>query len=488
VTPERGAKGAAAKWVLLAIGLALFQVTVFPSARWVEDESWYSIPAHTYLVEGTLRNPTFAHTDLESKADVRPPAMPLALSLSFALFGTNPVAARVPSILASVAIVLLTFLIGRDLLGPAGGMVAAALVATDNFLVISGRTARPESLVTACCLLAVWLYLLTRHHNRGVLHLLSGLAAGLSVNFHVIGLPVVAGIGALYLWQGGGLRALARPGAWLFALGFVATLIPFAVRVSADPVKREAFHEMYGRGERTTWGEKIAKERNRYADFVGVGSVRFPLLGKFPVRLTVALILLGALGTLFFLKRDIFVVLVLLTAPHLLFWIYLVNGTSRYFTLVAPLFAMLMAGAWMYSHGRLALVGVVLLGVTQLAGNLLLLRSFRNADYSGLGARLQALIPPNESVYGAITFWMALHDRTYYCYDRTDAQYAEEQFRPSYVIFNDRVMVRGSGYGSDSHAELRSKLGDWIRRSGTLAGKVPDPFYGKLEVYRMTYR
>jgi hypothetical protein len=133
----------------------------------------------------------------------------------------------------------------------------------------------------------------------------------------------------------------------------------------------------------------------------------------------------------------------------------------------------------MYSHGRLALVGVVLLGVTQLAGNLLLLRSFRNADYSGLGARLQALIPPNESVYGAITFWMALHDRTYYCYDRTDAQYAEEQFRPSYVIFNDRVMVRGSGYGSDSHAELRSKLGDWIRRSGTLAGKVPDPFLRK---------
>ena len=80
MTPERGAKGAAAKWVLLAIGLALFQVTVFPSARWVEDESWYSIPAHTYLVEGTLRNPTFAHTDLESKADVRPPAMPLARS------------------------------------------------------------------------------------------------------------------------------------------------------------------------------------------------------------------------------------------------------------------------------------------------------------------------------------------------------------------------------------------------------------------------
>ena len=125
--------------LLLAQALPLFQ------HRWVVDESWYSIPGFTYLQEGAIRNPTFAETDHESKADMRPPAMPLTHAAVFGVFGPGVWQARLPSLIASVIIVLVTFLLASRLAGPIAASLAAFLVATNNFLFLATRTARPEA-------------------------------------------------------------------------------------------------------------------------------------------------------------------------------------------------------------------------------------------------------------------------------------------------------------------------------------------------------
>jgi hypothetical protein len=100
---------------------------------------------------------------------------------------------------------------------------------------------------------------------------------------------------------------------------------------------------------------------------------------------------------------------------------------------------------------------------------------------------LRQLIPPRSSVYGAITFWMALHDYTYYSYDRMPFEYAIAQRRPEYLVLNDRVMVRGMGWGVDDWALLRTKANEFARSRGRLVGLVRNPFYGELEIYHIDY-
>ena len=176
------------------------------------EDDWYSIPAHTYLVEGTLPRPTFAHTDLES-ADVQMPGdaagfKPLIRAVWL------PVAARVPSILASGAIVLLTLQSGATC--GAAGMVAAALVATDNFLVISGRTASgiPGNRVLSVGGMAVSAYSPPQSARRAASAEQPG--GGVVGGFSRDQVASGGRNQTLYLWQGG--ITLWRGEAWLFAL------------------------------------------------------------------------------------------------------------------------------------------------------------------------------------------------------------------------------------------------------------------------------
>jgi len=83
--------------------------------------------------------------------------------------------------------------------------------------------------------------------------------------------------------------------------------------------------------------------------------------------------------------------------------------------------------------------------------------------------------------------WMALHDRTYYAYDRTPLDFAVQKLKPEYLILYDRVMVNGSGHGEDDFARLRAQATELVRRQGTLAGRVSNEFYGAMEIYRITY-
>src|SRR5207248_1686488 len=97
---------------------------------------------------------------------------------------------------------------------------------------------------------------------------------------------------------------------------------------------------------------------------------------------------------------------------------------------------------------------------------------------------LRRIIPETASVYGVITFWMALHDRKYYAFDRTPWDFASSKLQPEYLILYDRVMLHGSGQGVDDFATLRGQLTAFVKEHGTLAGRVSNEFYGDLEIYR----
>ena len=156
--------------------------------RWVEDESWYSMPAITLLRTGELRTPAMPAPDTESQVDTRPPLMPLSLAASFRLFGTNVAAARLGEFLAAALAIFVVYAIGCELGNPLAGGIAAVVLAADNFFVIGSRTARPEAwvaLLGACGLLLV---LRSHNANSWKIAFLAGLAAASGSLFHVHGL------------------------------------------------------------------------------------------------------------------------------------------------------------------------------------------------------------------------------------------------------------------------------------------------------------
>jgi signal transduction histidine kinase len=170
--------------------------------------------------------------------------------------------------------------------------------------------------------------------------------------------------------------------------------------------------------------------------------------------------------------------------------LFLINKSPRYLAMLSPLFAIALAYfAAKTASGRyrkLVAAAVALVLLTQVGGNAFWLYRYRHANYAEVSRQLRSIVPPGASVYGIITFWMALHDRTYYAYDRTELDPAVTKLRPQFMILYDRVMMHGSGYG-DNWAPLRAQATEFVRRHGTLAGRVANDFYGDLEIYRISY-
>ena len=472
-----------------ALALLLAQALPLFSARWVEDENWYSSLGYTLMNEGRIRNPMFSELELESKVDMRPPGIALTIGAAFRVFGVGVAQARTPSLLAGAGTVILAFFLGAELCGFWVGAVAATAAAADNFMFLAARTARPEAYVTFFGALAFLLYFRARRTGSVRLALLSGASVGASVLFHPTGLALGAGLAAASLWE-----CKWRIGrdkiAWALLIGFLLALVPMAARVTSDPEHIQSFRLLYGRGHRAPWSELLAGERSRYSDFIGLGSQRFRTPVPLPLRLHIGILVLAAFTVLYTTDKRLFWPLLLLLLPNLLWWPFLLNNTSRYYSIVGPVLAVAIAASAVIAWKRwpcTAAAAAAVFVLTQVAGNAVLLYRSRGADYGKLTAQLRAVIPPGRSVYGAPTFWLALHDHVLWSYARTPFDYAIAHLRPDYLILNDRVMMTGFGYGVDDFSQLRREANAFAKHSAVPVSHIASPFYGDLDVYRVDY-
>jgi len=470
----------------------LFMAQALPwfTYRWVEDDSWYSSTGYTLFHEGQMRNGIFPQTELEGRADTKPIALPATLAVTFAALGVGPAQARIPEFLACMALVPIVYWIGKLLGGsPAVGLLAALLVSVDNMLFLAARIVRAEAFVSMFGLLAVLLYLLSRRRDSVMLAILSGLSLGLSFNYHVNGFGIAAGIGLLLLAEFR-LSIWRSKRAWALVLASAATLIPFFVWVAGDPVRWQSFLQQYSRGSYLTLHDVIQIEASRYRDLLGIGNQRFHFLPfPLPLRLHIVLLTIVSMSVLAVKKRSLFWTLLALMVPCMALWTRLANPPARYFAVIAPYCALAAALAfYMIARPKWRTIfgcwcGLVV--ISEIAGNALLLRQARTADYVACTERLRSLIPQDARVYGVITFFMGLHDYTYCSLERTPPETAAQGLQATYMILNDRLLVHGSGFGKDDFKELRESANQFVRTNADLVGRVPDPFYGDLEVYRV---
>jgi 4-amino-4-deoxy-L-arabinose transferase-like glycosyltransferase len=467
----------------LACLLLLVQGVVLIRTRWVEDESWNTDEAVTWMREGHLRMSSF-NADLASVVDVRPPLTPIGMGTTFHLFGIGTAQARMFSVAAGLGTVIVVWFLALSLWSPLAASLSAIAAATDLFIVVASRTARPEIHCALFCTLALLLFYEAREKNSSLLALLCGLSLGIA---H--GLGFVAAFGVLLLIEFRA-RFFLEKRFWGLVAGVTLSIAPFAIWICSTPVNIRAFRQVYLDRLAVPLMEKVAGEWSRYADFLGFGNRKVPLIGAFPLRLHLAIILVVAFALVYRKNRKLAIELAVVVLVNFFWWAAQVNKGSRYFAVVAPILSLVVGIglaqlATLGKRGRQAAALLFLLYAgTQLASNALWIRLGRKADYPQVAQALRAAVPSGASVYGAITFYMALNDRVYFAYDRTPFAYALANLHPQYLILGDRVMIHGSGSGLDDCAALRTELFAFVQKHATLVAKVPNEFYGDLAVYK----
>ena len=153
--------------------LLLIQCLTFPRTRFVEDEGWNSDVSMTWMREGRLRMSSFP-ADLSYRVDARPPLLALAIGETFRWLGAGVLQARLSSILAGVGVVIVAYFLGMEWGGVWAAWVAALLMACDNLLLITARSARPEPHTTLFACLGILLYYVSRRKDSVVVEFSGG--------------------------------------------------------------------------------------------------------------------------------------------------------------------------------------------------------------------------------------------------------------------------------------------------------------------------
>jgi hypothetical protein len=169
--------------------------------------------------------------------DVHPPLHDSVLWVTVRLLGTDPLAARMPSLLAGTALIPMLYVAGRDLYDRRTGLVAAALGTVAPFAIWYSDEARMYALFMLLALVAIWAQVQAVRDGRARFWALYALATIALVydQYFAILLVVVQQVGFLAAaWHRRGdrraLRRLVRGwlGVTVVIAAALAPLVPFA--------------------------------------------------------------------------------------------------------------------------------------------------------------------------------------------------------------------------------------------------------------------
>ncbi len=481
-----------AGWLLLALILFAVQVLPYLSYRWVTDESWFAGTGYSIATGQGVRNPGFGPNYLVSRFDAHPPGTALIIATAFKLLGTSEMAARAGSVVAGAIIVLLVYFLGRRVIGRRGALLAVLLMATDNLLVLTSRTARPEAL-TAMAVLAAMLAMQYYAERGRLFHAFaSGLLMAASTMFHITVAGFLVSLGIIAILADRSRGRMPLRGALAYAGSYILGLAPFVIWILTAPLGVAGFREEFMGRAGAGFVSRFMQEGHRYSDLLGLNVLHGHGLESLPIRLPIPLFLIAVSYLLWKFCRKLFYLELLLLIPTALWFAYVPDKMPRYLVLISPVLALGVGAALSATAGRrrlqsLLIAASVLTIIAQLTANMLLLHEASKANFPKLSADLRRAIPPGETAYGTITFWMALRDYRYIAYERTEPTQAADEYHARYFIADDRVMEDGLANDEAFYVHLRSEIAGMITRS-TLVAVVSDPYYGKLKIYKLNLR
>jgi len=504
-SPKRDVVTKQHKLILVAIILGFLILQSFKFGhRWVDDESWYTMPIPSIQNEGRFRIPTLPGGDEFWPV---PPLLTYSQALIDTITPLTPVTARLVPLIAGAFSILAVFLLTRRLYGNNIALLAAFFIAADNLIFLAARIIRPEALVTVFFLFALYFTVKSLNKNLGIKELtLAGLFSALAFCSHPNGLLAPLCIGAIFLFSYG-VKIDFFKKSLVSGIAFITFMLPFVFWVIYYDGPNEfanfkhSWLENYGRHSETDSGtfstliNLVSAEINgRYKDFI-----------HSPFRIHIAIVSLGLMIVSLLSKNSTNRLIAGLAVLQLLFFIFVNNSNPsvRYMAVFVPLIAIL-AAYWCYQLYQTstlnmanalqfkwltdtkAIIAALIffsMGVSQVAGNAVYLWKFRHADYEEVITELRAVIPEKSIIYGGMAFWLGLREHQYVPYMRTSWQQALQQYNPDIIIMDDWVMAEGGSEGE--WYSLKVELDAYLTQHGKLLGEVSNSFYGNMKIYQL---
>ncbi|HEX3598713.1 MAG TPA: glycosyltransferase family 39 protein [Lacipirellulaceae bacterium] len=213
------------------IALPCFFLSLGSIHLWDEDEPKNAVCGREMFVRNDWVIPTY-----NDKLSLdKPVLLYWGMILAYHFLGVTELAARLPSALAGVGTVVLTFHLGRLLIDARTGLLASCLTASALMFSVLARGATPDSLLILCVLFSLWSFVAGVAARRGG-HFCGTPEAGAGSPrpIHEQGLPLMAWLG---IYGGMGFAVLAKgPIGIVMPLGILGTFLLFFDRTDAAPL------------------------------------------------------------------------------------------------------------------------------------------------------------------------------------------------------------------------------------------------------------
>ena len=515
--PIRWPHGAALVALLaLYLAVSLHRLDVVPPVY--EDEPWQASTGLKLAREGVFGSDLFAGLwGSEHRHYWFMPLHPLLLAATYRVAGFGLFQTRLEPVAMGLAVLLLTYALGRRLFGPTVGLAAVAALLmvrtagltrsqpTGILLVDFTRIARYDPLVPVLGLAALHVYLWAERRSDLRLHALAGVLAGMTGLAHLYGAFWIAVLAVLSVWNRSGWRALAALGA-----GCAVPCLAYLVYVLGDVpdwiAQTRGYAPRFGLLDPSWYWHNLAGEFHRYGPGLGPPGLEwvrrpgfFVALGTVPASLA-ALARRATQGD----WRARAVVAPALVFP-VLFALLITLKLANYLLTVVPLGALAAAWggvtAWRRSTPmrrglslRVALAAAALTVAAEGGSRYLALQrtAASTTPYGTFIARVRAAVPPASRILGQHSFWFGLEGFDFRAVDvpllLADARYTSpplpleatlENIAPSVVLVDARLRA----YMTGTPDLLAAGLHTWIERGFTLTATIPDPTYGTMEVF-----
>jgi 4-amino-4-deoxy-L-arabinose transferase-like glycosyltransferase len=217
--------------LLLLTAVALIFPNLGAPSLWDLDEGNNAEAAREMLDCGNWVVPTFNY-----QLRVDKPALLYWLQIgAYRLFGINEFAARVPSALAALAAVGMTYEFGRHLFGSVTGLLAGLVLASTALFCASAHFANPDALLNAFTLLTLLLFWRSFVGRGRAWSAAGGISAGFAVLAKgPVGLLLPAAVIAVFLLWSRKLRLLWGRGLLVATLAFLLVALPWYIWVGVE--------------------------------------------------------------------------------------------------------------------------------------------------------------------------------------------------------------------------------------------------------------
>lgn len=217
--------------LLVAVAAALTLPNLGAPSLWDIDEGNNTEAAREMLDCGNWVVPTFNY---QLRADK--PALLYWLQIgAFRLFGINEFAARLPSALAALAAVLMTYELGRRMFGAATALLAGLIVASTGLFCAAAHFANPDALLNVFTLLTLFFFWQCFTRLGRAWSVASGMSAGLAMLAKgPVGLALPCGVIVLFLLWSRQSRLLWDRRLLGAALAFLLVALPWYIWVGVE--------------------------------------------------------------------------------------------------------------------------------------------------------------------------------------------------------------------------------------------------------------